>query len=301
MIRCEPPRAVHGQAGQANQPEGGRCDCPGPCTLTRVVTATGATSVTTYFYDAEGKRIREETDTDQDGVIDATLYYSYDDTGQLIEKRSEACGSSGITAPDCTWITYSYDEQGNLLIENSQNSGPGLAAMCQVHTYDEQGLLVRTEYRRWCQDDPSSLERTYTYEYDEAGLVASLHYEGSSSSFTDAYEYDADSHVSRETFTHSDGTVDVILYTRNAAGLVLIQERRYEESDDHKLVYTYDDAGNQLTMTTVYLEGESAGEEQRCYVATYDDCGNKLTEGYSQTCDETRAFQDTWSYACFEP
>lgn len=90
-----------------------------------------------------------------------------------------------------------------------------------------------------------------------------------------------------------------MLYTRNSAGQPLIENRQYADSDDYKLIRTYDEAGNQLTLMTVYLEGNSAGVDQRCYVATYDDCGNQLKEDYSLTCDTVMTRQATWSYACF--
>jgi hypothetical protein len=170
-----------------------------------------------------------------------------------------------------------------------------------VHTYNQQGLLERVEYRTWCEDGSGYLERVYTYEYDAAGRVVGLHYEGGSGdSFTDAYVYDAAGRVSKETFTNSDGSVDVMLYTRNSSGQPLVEERRYADSADYQLIHTYDEAGNQLTLTTVYLEGDSAGVKQRCYVTTYDDCGNPLTEDYSQACNAVVTQRTTWSYACFE-
>ena len=91
-----------------------------------------------------------------------------------------------------------------------------------------------------------------------------------------------------------------MLYTRNSAGQILLEERQYANSDDYQQIYTYDEDGNELTFKRVYLEGDMAGVDQLCRVHTYDDCGNQLTETYFADCDDVVTQHSVWSCACFE-
>jgi YD repeat-containing protein len=290
-----------GQGGQAHA--GANCDAPGPCTYTATYGAATPT-VTTYSYDADGTLVREDEDDNQDGVTEVSVAYSYDDAGRLIEKKATPCEVSSLAIYICkTWITYSYDEQGRPLVEYEHVSPAGKNPACLSHTYDERGLLVKTEHIEWCETNVVEVE---TYEYDAAERLVRkrLGYGANpeSWSYTYVYEY-GDNGVSRETITDWDGSVDVFVYTRNAAGQVLIEDRDYEVEDDRQIIYTYDQNGNELTSMVVYQEGDSAGVERGCWVSTYDDCGHRLTEWNSDACQEGAANQDitwSWSYACFE-
>jgi YD repeat-containing protein len=299
------------------------CDAiPGPCTRARYSSDVDSLTTTYYFYDAAGQLVREEVGAPPDAIT----RYTYDDEGRLLESRTDSCDESGLP-PDCLWTIYTYDEQGNLVLRDNRDGTPNAKAGCTYYTYTDDGQVLSSEYYYWCSD---ILYESVTYEYDAAGLLMSMHQENTQapsadftityeydaagrvvterrtypsnpeSDMTKTYEYDTAGQVITETFFDADGNVTLtILYTRNAAGQPLTEERQYPDEDDYQIVNTYDGQGNELTQHMLYLEGESAGARSMCWVRTFDDCGNPLTEDYDLDCDEPASYQTTWSYDCF--
>ena len=234
----------------------------------------------------------------RDGVADRIVLYAYDDQGRLLQSKTDSCDTGGTSDPACEQTDYTYDEQGNVLVETHYTGAPPVGTSgCTYYSYDENGLLLSAEFYSWCDD---SLPGGYsiTYEYDAAGRLVAMHRDDPAS--TTLYEYDAADDVSTTTYLDGDGNVTLtVVYTRNAAGQPLIEERQYPEGDDSQWVRTYDASGNELTKKLVYLEGDSAGSEAYCDVATYDDCGNQLTQISSSTCTDVATTETTRSYACF--
>lgn len=120
-----------------------------------------------------------------------------------------------------TYVThYLYDAQARpfLLLTDELSM--------QFYTYDETGNVVKQEYSDFTNPN---LDRTYTYTYNEAGLVATEEeFAGERSLSSTAYTYDDHGHVTARTVNNAGGAL--IISTRN----------------------TYDEAGKLVKVETLY-------------------------------------------------
>jgi hypothetical protein len=251
--------------------DGGCVPAPGPCTETTYYPVSATSLTTNYFYDDSSRLVRTETDAEPPDI----RRYSYDEAGNLVELKSDACSGDPAAGGSCVWFVYTYDEQGNLLLEQNNGNSPNLVTGCTEYTYDENGLLLTFSYYEWCTGDVAEYT-AFEYELDAAGQVVT------------------------ETDTDVQGNVtEIIHYTRNAAGQPLVVVHETTLTDDYQVTYTYDEQGNELTRRILSLEGETEGEERLCYVKTYDDCGNTLTMNFFQDCNVQVSRTTTWTYTCF--
>jgi YD repeat-containing protein len=289
--------ASAGDAGTRGDAGSGTCAFVGPCTRTVVYDYGGYVSVTktSFFYDANNRLIREEADYNGDGAADNVIRYSYDEHGWLLELKSDGCGRDG-SVTSCRWLSYTYDAQGNVLTLNDRSFYSGRVAGCTAFTYDSSGHLLKTEFSGRCS---GTVQEVVVYSYDSAWRLISKTWEyNGTPGETITYQYDAAGFVASEI----RGTSEVVTYTRNAAGLPLVEEHRTAAGslgDDYRIIRTYDSAGNQLTERTKYLTGVSVGTDEFCSTNTYDQCGNVLTYDSQNYCGQPGGSKTTYSYECF--
>ena len=219
--------------------------------LTRILYPDG--SKVTYTYDALGRRTQM---TDPLG----TTTYAYDLYGRLVEVTDANGNQVGyeydladnlttLIYPDGSVVRYGYDDQGRLA--NIQDSSGAT-----TYTYDEAGQLVSRTL-------PNGVTTTYTYDAD-GRLTAILHTNAAGQTLL-AFEYTLDANGNCTQIARISETGER-------------QVARYEYDDLERLVgatysdgrferYTYDAAGNRLTMTTP--EGETT--------YAYDQAGRLLS------------------------
>ena len=288
-----------GTAGTRGDAGSGSCAFVGPCVRTFTNTYGGSLSVnkTSFFYDANNRLIREESDYNGDGTADYVVRYSYDEHGWLLERKSDGCGGDG-SVTSCSWLSYTYDAQGNILTLNDRSFYSGRAAGCTAFTYDSGGHLLKSEFSGRCS---GTVQEVAVYKYDSSWRLISetWEYNGTLGSST-TYQYDAAGMLVSE----ARGADEIVTYTRNAAGLPLVEEHRMAAGslgDNYRIIRTYDSAGNQLTERTKYLTGVSVGTDEFCSTNTYDQCGNMLTSESRNYCDQPGGSETTYSYECFAP
>ena len=223
---------------------------------------TGPTlETTTMTYDAAGNLLTATAPPSLGSVQKMFVYNAKNDPTQVTDARGkitsygyDAVGNNTTVTQDGTPVgTYTYDAQGRVLTFTDGNT------KTTTYTYDANGNTESVT-------DPLGNKTTYTYDaagrlltrVDPKGNVAGC---GCASQFTWSYTY-------------------------NPAGQVLTETGPLGTVTTH----TYDDAGNQLTVTdanqkTTTSAYDNANRLQSVTAPdtgvtsyTYDNVGNKLTE-----------------------
>ena len=109
------------------------------------------------IFDDQGRLLREEVDTDEDGDPDRVQSFQYDKKGRLVS----------ATAWN-TWVRYAYDNEGRLVFRASDQNGDGLHEWSEQTRYDELGNLVL-----WERSRDGKLELRWLYSYHSLGELAS--------------------------------------------------------------------------------------------------------------------------------
>ena len=133
-------------------------------------------SVVLYEYDEKGLLMAERTHMadqaamgdrawamDNPGEVRREILYTYNDAGQLIEKRESS------DYYEDNWFEYSYDDSGNLIEES--NFYLGQNSSMKTYTYDENGNCLREEEISLTGD--SSYDVCYECEYNEENVCIS--------------------------------------------------------------------------------------------------------------------------------
>ncbi len=151
-----------------------------------------------YEYDANGNLTREQH-TENDVVTAVTVYY-YNDEGKLV-KEEQYEGEEFIL---CAY-EYEYDENGNTVKCIRHDNLEGIDVEDR-YTYDGKGQLI-TDVT--CDAEGNVQSRT-EYSYDENGneVKCSVYDNqgGLQSSTTNEYSYDDYGNIAKNICTHSDGT-----------------------------------------------------------------------------------------------
>jgi len=100
---------------------------------------------------------------DNPGDVRMEILYTYNDAGQLIEKREPS------DYFEDNWFEYFYDDAGNLIEE--RNFYFGQNSSMKVYDYDENGNCLREEYVSLTGD--TSYDVCYECEYNEENVCIS--------------------------------------------------------------------------------------------------------------------------------
>lgn len=144
------------------------------------------TGVTRCLYDGEERLAREAFDEDDDGFVDRTLVYHYDEAGRV----STIDHYMGTRRPDYHWV-YAYEHDTTIRIESlDARTLERLATrvhalnddgnVVQKERFDADGALTRLETRRWDAhgnqlehevdlDADGRWDHRETHEYDPYG------------------------------------------------------------------------------------------------------------------------------------
>ena len=133
-------------------------------------------TVVFYEYDGNGLLVAERAHMadpaamgdrtwamDNPGDVRMEILYTYNDAGQLIEKREPS------DYFEDNWFEYFYDDAGNLIEE--RNFYFGQNSSMKVYDYDENGNCLREEYVSLTGD--TSYDVCYECEYNEENVCIS--------------------------------------------------------------------------------------------------------------------------------
>jgi len=191
-------------------------------------------AVTTFTYDAAGRKLTDELDEGDDGSVDSRKTWTYDAAGLpvLLEVDTDADGGSEST------YSYSHDPNGALLTETFETSFP-VADWEDTLQYD-QATLVR---RRRDNGIDGSTDELTDYTYDPDGTVleeATTDPDDGSALRTVSRTTDGAGHVLTLLFEDFvDGSALRLTYTYDAAGNVVIVERDPRADGTASTVTTY--------------------------------------------------------------
>lgn len=160
-------------------------------------------SIIYYTYDSEGNLLTEETDSDNDGIIDFVTENRYE--GSFLKKkifneddncleiweyfydnnrlmRINAEGSYTIISPDkpetddSFHITYTfvYDEYGNIIAKNAVNPDNGSVDSVFFYEYDLNGNIIK-EMIDYNNDDEIESVTVTNYIYNDCGYMTEAH------------------------------------------------------------------------------------------------------------------------------
>ena len=201
-------------------------------------------------------------DIANDGLWSVHLYYSYDEKGRLTEIGGERAAQhyrhyaydenglvteqiEGSTGGFWTGRKYSYDELGRVIRIDSyllMNADDWRDASWQENGYQtkryEGENLAETGY----YSDRQTLSYSYTYEYNEAGLlVKEVEWSDGKADRGIVYEYDEQGRLIKS--TSSSGRIITVTYEYNEAGQLSKETNLYSE---YVTLYFYDEHGNMI-------------------------------------------------------
>jgi len=226
-------------------------------------------SITSYFIDADGRRIRDERDTDADGTPDTRTTY----TRNALGLRTITEVDTGVDGSIDNLYTTSYTEYGLQTRDLRDNGNDGVeydwratyndsGRYTLIERYDNGALSVRNEYAYLPDgtfdfilrdsDGDGTIDERITYEHID-GLVMKVSYD-----------------------TGNDGTVNrMIRYERNTAGDLTLYEDDTDNDGAANSIqrYTYNAAG----LRTRYESDSNAdGTANVVLIDTYNDLGQAL-------------------------
>lgn len=245
-------------------------------------------SATTYVYDEDGKLVRIEEDQDlSDELADKVSTFEYDDEG----RRTREEVYEGMTPASRT--TFTYDGGGNLI---QKDEDQGIDEVIDAterwtfdgdvlvsHEIDEDGDGLVDESRTFDPEGRVSSARGYhdgvldvatTFEYDDDGnLVVERAEDGQATLLSRKQRaYDASSRLIELTVDDDgDGTDDIVTrWSYDAHGrLLTVQERRSADPEAPFITtegYTYDAQGRLIeVMFDSDADGAPDGLERRLY------------------------------------
>lgn len=249
--------------------------------------------VTEYNYTGNGELLSMTHTWTENGMQSATVTFAYDERG-LVTEVAEPAGTQG--APRVT--TYVYDAAGNLVaIERPSGAtvtlGYDMANRLGSRTFD--GSIYSFVY-----DGNGNLKqvqngtRTWSYDYDAINRMSSVNtVDGSQLVGSVAYEYDANSNITKRTTTVASSTNENLMkydendnllhVTSSIAGGSIVGRFEYHEHGQvakrvvGEQVYstmTYDAAGRLVKQQNVAVDGTYLGS----YEYLYDQFGNRIEE-----------------------
>ena len=124
--------------------------------------------------------------------------------------------------------SYTYDSDGRIISGTHKNKYSGEEILL-IYNYNEAGQLVSY----------TGTYETFTYQYNDMGLISSVTVEedGGSNTYSTSYTYDKDGNLLKEESYY----VDSYIYENG----VLIKKERYSDSELYdEAHYTYDENGN---------------------------------------------------------
>lgn len=139
-----------------------------------------------------------------------TITYEYDGNG-LLTKETSTHTLYGIEES-----TYEYDENGLVILETFKSENRGIDGLVYTYTYefDDSGLVKRMVINNSVDGDPT----VYDFTYDDNGKITSKsETDGSYISKTD-YTYDENGNVSKSYTKFDDGTTLNASYTYEKTG-----------------------------------------------------------------------------------
>jgi hypothetical protein len=269
----------------------------------------------TFSYDGQGRRLREErlseVDNDGNGVIDL-IYNSisstrFDAAGNLLSEsridKEDLDGDGVFDSVNTNESTWTYTADGKPLISlevremDADGDGPGASIrnnyQSRTHVYDEAGSLlsynaVQNFYAptTGALDSTDILNETYANSYTD-GLLSearvSVYQNGTISSHTITYGYDADGNLTEEKYHYDSNpangiadTWETTTWSYDAAGRLTSWNERFENDgnedgildgwDEYSETWSYDAAG----LLSGYTYGSQAGEDNTSVIYGHD-------------------------------
>ena len=208
-----------------------------------------APRLTERDFDARGRLLFEATDSGADGVIDASVRFSYNDALRLVMQKAD---TNGDGEPNSGFVR-TFDAQGNLLRDEVDTNGDGVAERADVRTFDDRGNML-----------------SRVTDIGNDGVAEAV----------ENRTYDAANHqltVVNEDFRTGRATRSASVY--DARGLLIASELdfRADGSVEWSEKYTYDARGNRVRVVRARGARDLEPEEDR-FGFVYDEAGRLVLQ-----------------------
>ena len=210
-----------------------------------------------FEYNADGKIIRENTDTDNNGVSDITKTFNYDSNGNLVQTSNSATN---------TTETLSYDGNQNLLTR--------LINRASGNDTQENYNYVNNKLERFelDQNADGSIDTTTRYTYNAQGKISS-------------YDVDRD----------GDGAIDSLsTYSYLNNNLSSYSEDSDNDGIPNIIIaYSYDNNGNRTSQN---VDLSAIGAPNSISTFEYDTQNNATRYEQDRNMDGTTDYIEAYAY-----
>ena len=211
-----------------------------------------------YEYDPQGRLSTQNTDRNNDGVVDSVKNYEYDTNNNVTHITDTASSTNE---------DLSYDNSNNLL-SRQVNSTDNDRDLLESYTY-EDGLLSRLDLD---QQDDGDVESSTTFDYDNSGNLTN-------------YAIDH----------NGDGTPDTnATYTyENDLVTSFSEDRDHDGTPDTTMTYSYDSRGNRISHT---ITSSIAGRPSSLSTFEFDSNNNMTRYERDDGQDDIIDYIESYSY-----
>lgn len=228
----------------------------------------GTTQRIVYTYDDQWRMSTLKSYFNDDPAADMTYTYSNDNT--VVTSKDSV---SGLTSE----VHRSFDHQGNIIKMEEYDNGTktGVAyneyneknqLISQISTYFDHPLLQKIEYRYTYDSQGNELEENQEMTYTD----------GTISTSRTVSQYDSRNRLTEVSQYTGDTLSYTYLYTYDDTANT--QTRTTTEANSGKLVYTYDDHGNLLTLEAFGPDGTLQYTQRYRYISTDGKESSALAE-----------------------
>jgi hypothetical protein len=196
-------------------------------------------SRSTFAFDRDGNRTREESDSDGDGRLDSVVEYVHDELGRVLIRRDDH-DADGISDSTTRW---SYNDAEGSSTNRDDDDGDGLIDRITVWYYTAHQRVARLERDH---DADGSIDSVTRYQYDDRGNQIQYWYDDNGDGVVDSarrWEYDGDGRLLRyEEDNDGDGIPLHVETTRYDAQGRKISVEKDEDADgtiDEIATYEY--------------------------------------------------------------
>jgi hypothetical protein len=258
-------------------------------------------------FDADGKVVRIDTDTNGDGGFDEYSVFLYDDAGNSIRSERRSLAQDKLLS----LIEESFDSEGRMVLRNVDGDADGFIERVEAVVYDELGhRRLSTTYRPFDKTievveesvyGPFGIERDsrsyplqplsptvqtlYTYE---RGLLARVeHSNGPDLVYTTENRYDDLGHHLSSLHTRA-GKSSLTTYSHDARGFVngWVRDDGLDGTIDGSAVCAANEDG---VMTSEHMDDDNDGTFDYIFDQKFDEQGRLVEEVNDEDGDNSNA------------
>ncbi|MCM8541265.1 MAG: hypothetical protein NE328_13405 [Lentisphaeraceae bacterium] len=187
--------------------------------------------------------------------VDSTIDLNGNETSTIYDNAGRKLTVTNAIGQN---ISYTYDKSSNVLVQTVENHDSSGGNQLTTYTYDKRNLLLTETLNL----GHATLERTYTYTYDENGNKKTRLFPNGD---TSTYNYDALDRLNSEVYANAVGENRTYSYNNNGAVVTCTD-------NTGTVKYKYDILGRQITETKLNTDDVAVSTVE----SIYDKANNRI-------------------------